>query len=168
MGRHGVGIRDEEYGTDETRRRDETRSGTIGKTERREMGMKQAGYETIRRSWGFLPRVCVRFVMTCFVYMIWLGLGYIRVVERTATNRKDFDMNEVKINEKHFSYESRSWQKQARGGFTITEENDGTFSLSKTGTDTQMAEVNRYGFSSFDEAMGYAKCLTNDAIINAR
>ena len=89
--------------------------------------------------------------------MIWLGLGYIRVVERTATNRKDFDMNGIKINEKHFSYESHSWQKQARGGFTITEEKDGTFSLSKTGTDTQMAEVNRYGFSSFDEAMGYAK-----------
>lgn len=106
--------------------------------------------------------------MTRFVYMIWLGLGYIRVVERTATNRKDFDMNTIHTNEKHFSYESHSWQKQARGGFTITEEANGTFSLSKTGTGTQMNEVNRYGFTSFDEAMGYAKCLTNDAIINAR
>lgn len=77
-------------------------------------------------------------------------------------------MNTIHTNERHFSYESRSWQKQARGGFTITEEDNGTYSLSKTGTDTQMAEVNRYGFSSFDEAMGYAKCLTNDAIINAR
>lgn len=77
-------------------------------------------------------------------------------------------MSTIKINEKHFSYESHSWQKQARGGFTITEEEDGTFSLSKTGTDTQMGKITRHGFSSFDEAMGYAKCLTNDAIIQAR
>lgn len=77
-------------------------------------------------------------------------------------------MNTVHTNEKHFSYESQSWQKQARGGFTITKEKDGTFSLSKTGADTQMTEVNRYGFTSFDEAMGYAKCLTNDAIITTR
>lgn len=77
-------------------------------------------------------------------------------------------MNTIHTNEKHFAYESQSWQKQARGGFTITEEKDGTYSLSKTGTDTHMTEVNRYGFTSFDDAMGYAKCLTNDAIINAR
>ena len=77
-------------------------------------------------------------------------------------------MNGIKINEKHLSYESHSWQKQARGGFTITEEEDGTFSLSKMGTDTHMTGGNRRGFVSFDEAMGYAKCLTNDAIIQAR
>ena len=69
-------------------------------------------------------------------------------------------------NARYFAYKNRSYQNTNIGGFSIIEEDDGSYSLS--GTDKFMNEWTKDGFNSFDMAMGYAMCLTNDAKITER
>ena len=69
-------------------------------------------------------------------------------------------------NERHFAYKNRSYQNENIGGFSIIEEDNGSYSLS--GTDKFMNEWTKGGFNSFDMAMGYAMCQTKDAKITER
>ena len=69
-------------------------------------------------------------------------------------------------NERYFAYKNRSYQNENIGGFSIIEEDDGSYSLSLS--DRFMNEWTKGGFTSFDMAYGYAMCQTKDAKITER